>query len=618
MNLLVIISVVLFLVYLELGLYVLLKDIKSPLNHYFFALCLCFSIWSFSYIFVYSAPTADIASKWDSWASLGYALFPAFMVGFKSRLCNFPKSVKWQNAIFAAFLLMGLFFVYANFLGNWESPEITKSDHAWYFYHDAGEIHFILFYIYIFLATITTFIFLINWRLKMKETHEKFKYRFVFYPLLIFLFLGVFIDLLLPALGKKFMPNIGHISSLVWIAGVAVSIVRFQLLGNVKYLISDQLIDEIKELVIFIDPGNKIIRSNSFTQKLLQASDEDLMDQDVFIFFENRILLEGFLEKTNQKAHFGPVNMNMKSKTGGQLDVNLYFLAIKSNFDDLLGCIIYGHDNSEALNLQKEIMVRQEAEKNLRSISEVLEMRVKERTSELAGSYKELQLKMTERMRVEEQIKSDIAEKEVLINEIHSRVKNNMNVIIALIKTQNRKHIGAVAYSKYNELAQRVRSLLVVHQNLYLSINYSDVDFANYIKTIANDLLILYKKEGVVELRIEASDVFLDVDYAIPLGIVVNELITNSLQHGFSSYYIGKNKLKKHILHIKYAAENSLYEISVSDNGKGLPKNFSIEELGTNGLPLVDILVKDQISGSLNISSHDEGTSVDVSFLAAK
>ena len=617
-NLFVILSVILFLVYLELAIYVLFRNTKSPLNLYFFFLSLCFAIWSFSYIFVYSAPTAEIASYWDSLASIGYALFPAFMVGFKSRLTNYPVSVKWQNIIFSGFLITGFLFVYLVFSSQWKSPEISRGDLLWHFSHDPGSIYYKMFYVYIFLSTCTTMFYLMVWRQTMTEKREIYQFRLIFFPLILFLVLGVFFDLVLPAMQVHSLPNMGHITSMFWIAGIAIAIIKFQLLGSVKYLIADQIIDQIKEIVIFLDTRNIITRTNDFTEKLLDESAEELIGKDIYAYFDNNTLLSGFLKKTYVKPHFGPVNMTMKSPNANHLDVNLYFLSIRNNFDDILGCVIYGHDNREALNLQKEIIVRQHAEKNLRTISEVLETRVKERTNELANSYKELQVKMTERMRVEEQIKADISEKEVLINEIHSRVKNNMNVIIALINTQNKKSLGPVAFGKFNALSQRVRSLLLVHHNLYLSINYSDVDFAGFIKTLAKELMHYYKKQEVVELRVDVSDVFLDVDYAIPLGIVVNELISNSLQHAFSSQYLSKNKGKKHILYLKYIADNNQYEISVSDNGKGLPKGFVMEELRTNGLPLVEILVQDQVNGNLIVKASNEGCSFDISFHASK
>jgi two-component sensor histidine kinase len=294
----------------------------------------------------------------------------------------------------------------------------------------------------------------------------------------------------------------------------------------------------------------------------------------------------------------------------------LYVLSVMDSFQDNKGFIIYGHDNRESVSLKNEIKIRLQVEKNLRSISDVLETRVRERTSELSRSYKKLQVKMTERMRVEEQIKSDIAEKEILINEILNRVKSNMNIIISLIQAQEKKSNKKAIIKKFRELSQRVRALLLVHNNLYLSINYSDVDFANFINDLAQQLMDFHNRKDSVELKLELSEVFLDVDYAIPLATVVNELISNVLQHAFTDYSINKYPGKKRILYVSYSFEENSYEISVCDNGKGLPKDFMINDLDTNGLPLTQILVADQINGNLEYSSSKEGTTFSIKFTA--
>jgi two-component sensor histidine kinase len=617
MDFLIILSVLLFIAYLQVGLYVLLRNAYNPLNHYFFFLCLCFSLWSFSYIFVYASTDAQAFITWDSYAALGYLLFPAMMVGFYAHLCDFPTSVKGKRKLVFLFVFLGLILFIMNVSAQWHT--LKQGPSGWYYIFDQVNAYSILLYIYIGMAIAASLVLLFHWRRKITEKWEICQYKLVVYPLIAFLLPAIVIDFVSPVFFNiKNIPYMGHIFSSVWICGISIAIIKFQLLGNIQFLIGEQLIDHIREIVIFVDPKNKIVRTNHFTAKLLQEGEKSLKGTSLKNYFLNQNQLLDLLKKIHNRSHFGPVNMIMKSQAGNELDVNLYFLSVRNNYDDILGCVIYGYDNRESLNLQKEILIRQHAEKNLRAISEILETRVKERTNELANSYKELQVKMTERMRVEEQIKSDIAEKEILINEIHNRVKSNMNVIISIIQTQNKAYLGAVAFAKFEELAQRVRNLLLVHQNLYLSINYSDVDFAGYLKSIAHDLVKMYKKQDVVELRIEASEVFLDVDYAIPLGIIVNELISNSLQHGFSPYFLRNNKDKKHILHIKYTYEQSFYEISISDNGKGFPKKFSLDDLSSNGLPLVEILVKDQIGGHMKLQNSSDGSSITITFHAAK
>ena len=618
MNLLSLLSVFVFLLYLQLGVYVLFKNIGSRINQIFFGLTLCFAIWAFSYIFVYSAATAQQAALWDTIASLGYAMFPAPMVWFYLRICNCWRDYYTNKIIFGILITIGIVLVYANFADLWKADEIVKGPYAWHFKHSGGSFFYFLFYVYLAVAAFLTFYVLIRWRMKATESYDKKQFNLLFYPLLLFLILGVSFDIILPNINYGPLPNLGHFSSLPWIAGVAYTITRFHLLGNQNHLMSEHVIREIREIVIFTDMEFRIIRSNKFTNNLLGLSRNELIKKNLFKFTNNPAILKGYLLKCIEKQQIGPIGITLVNTSNDSIESSLNFLAIKDRLNDLKGYIIYGHDNREALNLQKEIFIRQHAEKNLRTISEVLETRVRERTEELAKSYKELQVKMTERMRVEEQIKADIAEKEVLINEIHNRVKNNMNIIISLINAQDKKNFSAAESQKFKELAQRVKSLLLVHQNLYLSINYSDVDFGSFLKTIANDLMIFHKRKGKVELRMNVSDVFLDVDYAIPMAIIVNELISNSLQHGFSNYYLKKHQDKKHILHISYSYDKGYYEIDISDNGKGLPADFDISSLPTNGLPLVEILVNDQINGKIDVFSSEEGSMFKITFLATK
>jgi two-component system, sensor histidine kinase PdtaS len=607
------------MVYLQAGIYVLLKSYKTRLNQIFFFLSLCFAIWSFGYIMVYSADSPMGAVFWDDIASIGFCLFPAFMVLFILHLCECNYNKKITTAVFLVMFGCGVFLLFVNFAGYWKPISVERGKYSWIFEHNPHNIFYIFFYIYIGVATFISFAALIRWRQRLKEKYEIDQFRFYFYPLILFFIIGVTTDLVMPALKITIIPNIAHITSLPWIAGITYAMVKYQLMGiNANTIVANNVIKQLKEIVLFVNNQNRIIRSNLFTEKLLAGSSKNLDGTDVFAFFENKALLTNYLRKTVEKEQLGPMVMTMKDLSDNLIETNLYFMAIKDRFNDPQGYIIYGHDNRESINLQKEIIVREHAERNLRAISDVLETRVKERTTELTNSYKELQVKMTERMRVEEQIKNDIAEKEVLINEIHNRVKNNMNIIISLILANDKENLSAAASRKFKELARRVKSLLLIHHNLYLSISYSDVDFPSFIKSLTDELLIFYKRKGKVEIDYDVSDVFLDVDYAIPMGLIVNELISNALQHAFSDYYIRKHIDKKHMIHIKYAYENNHYEISISDNGKGLPRDFDISELTTNGLPLADILVKDQVSGNMEIFTSSDGTMFKIVFYASK
>jgi len=616
MNFFSIVSAILFLLYLELGLYVLLKNKKSSTSIYFFLLSLCFSIYSFAYIFVYAAHTAEAASQWDSFASVGYCLFPAFMALFHKQV-NEPNSYKkWYIPAFVILFSTGFFLSTAALLDFWNAERVIKGKHAWHFVHNPNDIFYYIFYLYLFLSAILTFYFLAKWRKKIEDKYELVQYRLTFYPLILFLILGIFFDIIGPYINLTEIPNIGHITSLPWIIAISIGIIKFRFISNLEYIVANKVINEINQIVIFINNRKNIIKTNPYTQILLVEDGKSILKKNILRFFNDQEQFDDYLQKTIKKEdnHFGPVETDILTNNKNPVQCKLYFLSIKDQYKDTQGFIIYGHDNRESVNLKNEIEVRQQAEKNLRAISEVLETRVKERTHELAKSYKELQIKMTERMQVEEQIKSDIAEKEILINEILNRVKSNMNIIISLIKAQDRQNKGENISKKFKELAQRVKALLLVHNNLYLSINYSDVDFTNFIKDLISEISAFYEHEKEVEIRLHLSEVFLDVDYAIPMATVVNELVSNAFQHAFPAKAVNSKSRKKNIIDVTYTLDDDYYEITIADNGVGLPDNFSIDELETNGLPLADILISDQVNGKLETFSSKDGSMFKITF----
>lgn len=618
MNIFSLLSLIVFLVYLEVGLFILLRSPRARINQAFFYLSMCFSIWSFAYIFVFSAPSAETAVLWDKVASLGYTVLPGFMIWFISTLTGIPQSERLQNLISGAFFLIGVFFLLSVLLAWWPADQVILGRYTWIFLPGKHVNFTLVFFAYYFLAFAITLVIMLYWRKQLSLKLDVFQFRIIFYPLLLFAIWGFLTNVVMPLLQYTDIPGMGHIASFFWVAGIAFGIVRLRLLNPIHDILAEQVVSQVNEIVIISDLHTRIIGSNKFTAQLLKQQDEHIRGKTVAGLFSDKTLINNLLEKMRHKHYLGPVNTYLETDGGQTIEVSIYLQSIIDNYNDMQGVIIYGHDNREAINLRNEITIRQRAEENLRSISEVLEVRVRERTRELADSYKELQLKITERMRVEEQIKADIAEKEVLINEIHNRVKNNMNMIIALIQTQNRKNTNAKASLKFQELAQRVRSILLVHQNLYLSITYSDVDFANFLRILSKELLAFYGKEHKVELRTEFSNVFLDIDYAIPLGIVVNELMSNAIRHGFSNQFLAANKARSPILYVQYTAEAGVYEITINDNGKGLPKGFNISDLQTNGLQLVEILVQDQINGELDIQSSSHGSMIRIRFKAAK
>ena len=206
---------------------------------------------------------------------------------------------------------------------------------------------------------------------------------------------------------------------------------------------------------------------------------------------------------------------------------------------------------------------------------------------------------ITERKQVEEQLKASLEEKEVLLKEIHHRVKNNLQVISSLLRLQSRYTQEPHALDMLKESQNRVKSMALIHEQLYQSRDLARIDFADYIQSLTKNLLYSYSIDlNAIQLEFQSENVYLNLDTAIPCGLFVNELVSNALKHGFPDGRQGK-------ITISFSQiENEQFLLTVKDNGIGFPSDLDFHKTETLGLRLVGSLAS-QLQGTLEMERSD-------------
>ena len=203
---------------------------------------------------------------------------------------------------------------------------------------------------------------------------------------------------------------------------------------------------------------------------------------------------------------------------------------------------------------------------------------------------------LTERIRYENSLRTSLREKEVLLKEVHHRVKNNMQVICSLLSLQANSIQDPTDLVYFQECERRVRAMALVHEKLYQSRDLSEVSARDYLGSLVNDLVTTYSLAAEIRIQLEIEEIPLTLDMAIPCGLIVNELVTNTLKYAFK----GRNR---GVLTVGMAREpEHRYTLTVQDDGVGFPPGLDLSTAETLGLKLVWVL-SHQLDGDVRVES---------------
>jgi PAS domain S-box-containing protein len=207
---------------------------------------------------------------------------------------------------------------------------------------------------------------------------------------------------------------------------------------------------------------------------------------------------------------------------------------------------------------------------------------------------------ITERKQTDEQLQRSLGEKEVLLKEIHHRVKNNFQIISSLLSLQENRVANEELARTIMDSKNRVRAMALIHERLYSSENFTSIDFSEYLHILAQELFQIYAKNPDIIMNIHAEEVMLNINQAIPCGLIVHELISNALKYAFP------DEIKKGTITISLR-ENDFIELSVADNGIGIPEDLEPKKTNSLGFKLLYTLAESQLKGNIQLN-RESGT----------
>lgn len=264
------------------------------------------------------------------------------------------------------------------------------------------------------------------------------------------------------------------------------------------------------------------------------------------------------------------------------------------------------------LNLKAELTQRAKMEEELWLYRYQLEDLVEKRTAELQSTNDMLQKEIVERTKAEALATQSLKDKEVLLREIHHRVKNNLQIVSSLLDLQTKYIKDTEMLAMFKDSQNRLKTMALLHEKLYQSDNMAEIDFAKYLTNLIDHLYWSYCIDtSRISMETDIDKATIGLDTAVPCGLIINELVSNSLKHAFKGGGGGRLYVSLHKL------DKGRFKLTVSDTGAGLPDGIDLKNAKTLGLRLVNALVVEQLDGTLEFDSNN-GTSFRIFFKELK
>ncbi len=401
MNLFSLLSLLSFTVYIYLGLYAFKQDSLSTLNRIFLVLCFDLAWWAFSYAFVYSAPDKEVLWFWFKLSAVGWCLVGgislhlALILTQKDRLLR-----KWW--IYPVLYLPGLIILGQAWKGIVTAKDFVRTPLGWV---EVWAVDSIWLWIHTlnYSTCLLVGIFLIfRWGSRSHIPLHKKQSRIIISTVALSFGLGTLINIIFPVLQLQVLPAIAPIIILIWAYGIRQAIVKYRLMVLTPAIAKDEIISQMKDLLILTNHEGKIVKINRQAEKTLGYRETELIRQPIGIICrDEEVVQEIFLRITGNRFPLPDREVEYQTKNGELIPVKISCSIIKDKLGDPMGMVVIAEDRRTTLRLKDEIMVRRRAEDALLKVHADLEGLIQQRTKELYRVNESLQAEMAEREEME-------------------------------------------------------------------------------------------------------------------------------------------------------------------------------------------------------------------------
>ncbi len=511
------------------------KNPKNELNRVFTVSCL---ILGYLAIVEFGLTQAADAATAYTWLKVG-SFWPFFMAVYMNFILIFIKNQILQNKLTylilytpaAAFTMLGLFTDYV----SGEMP--AEKYWGWTYSTPDNALIYDMTALWAFFFTVIPLILVFVYYHKTRDAIEKQRAKYVF--------LAIFVPVCVISLTQGFFPLIGIetpqssvVASTIEFIIITYGIYRYNIFALTPAIAADDIVTAMSNVLFLADKDGSILFANRSAETLLHYSDNELIGQPLHSIFTEP--LSDGTQESFPKSGVSSQERTAITKDGKKIPILLSLSVVHDRDGNDLGMVCVGSD-------------------------------------------------LTDHKKAEEAHKKDL-----LLKEIHHRVKNNMQIISSLLNLQC-QYISDRKYQEmFRESQNRIRSMALIHERLYQSQDLEIVDFREYISSLVNGLVRSYNNPGI-SVTMDVDDIFLDVDMAVPCGLIINELVSNALKHAFPD--------RKGEITVKFHDRDGIYMLAVADDGVGIPPTVDYRTTETLGLRLVVMLAEDQLNGEVRLTN---------------